>query len=69
MAERDDRLRLPILEYGEGILIKIGHDTLLIVNYCRMKQNFINILADNVSAILIGNLLWARRGERRGSSI
>ena len=69
MAERDDRLRLPVLEYGEGILIKIGHNTLLIVYDCGMEQNFINVLADDVSSIFLGNLLLVRRvgGWRAGA--
>jgi len=54
VVKRDDGLRLPILEYGECVLVEVGNDALVVVDDRGMEQDFVDILANDEVATVAG---------------
>ena len=67
MPERNNVLWFSIFEHGERLSVKIGHNTLLVVDHRGVDQDFVDILANDEGSGIVGGWLLARCGTRRRS--
>ena len=55
--KRDDALRLPVFEYGEGGSIEVRYDVILVVLHGGVQKDFVHIFLENENSLIVQILL------------